>query len=155
MDILFIADPLTQFKIYKDSTYAMMAEAALHAFQTDDARLNPLCEKILANERLNSEDALALYQSKDILALGWLANHVREDVRNVRRDAGRGSHANGHRGVESAKDVAHRVDQKKPFWGFCRHLVSETVRFARPASSSGRPRMDQYSRRCAAFAATW
>ncbi|MEA3120992.1 MAG: glutathione synthase [Paraburkholderia sp.] len=28
MDILFIADPLTHFKIYKDSTYAMMAEAA-------------------------------------------------------------------------------------------------------------------------------
>ncbi|MGN6232863.1 MAG: glutathione synthase [Trinickia sp.] len=28
MDILFIADPLAKFKIYKDSTYAMMAEAA-------------------------------------------------------------------------------------------------------------------------------
>jgi glutathione synthase len=28
MDILFIADPLPRFKIYKDSTYAMMAEAA-------------------------------------------------------------------------------------------------------------------------------
>lgn len=28
MDILFIADPLSQFKIHKDSTYAMMAEAA-------------------------------------------------------------------------------------------------------------------------------
>src|ERR1700739_1312788 len=28
MDILFIADPLSNFKIYKDSTYAMMAEAA-------------------------------------------------------------------------------------------------------------------------------
>lgn len=28
MDILFIADPLSHFKIYKDSTYAMMAEAA-------------------------------------------------------------------------------------------------------------------------------
>jgi glutathione synthase len=28
MDILFIADPLSQFKIYKDSTYAMMAEVA-------------------------------------------------------------------------------------------------------------------------------
>jgi glutathione synthase len=27
MDILFIADPLDQFKIYKDTTYAMMAEA--------------------------------------------------------------------------------------------------------------------------------
>ena len=29
MDILFIADPLERFKIYKDSTYAMMAEAAM------------------------------------------------------------------------------------------------------------------------------
>ncbi|MEX3956505.1 glutathione synthase [Trinickia sp. EG282A] len=28
MDILFIADPLAKFKIYKDSTYTMMAEAA-------------------------------------------------------------------------------------------------------------------------------
>jgi aminodeoxyfutalosine synthase len=62
----------------------VMAEAALHAFQTDDARLNPLCEKVLANERLNAEDALALYQSKDILALGWLANHVRERMHGDR-----------------------------------------------------------------------
>jgi aminodeoxyfutalosine synthase len=61
-----------------------MAEAALHAFQTDDARLNPLCERILANERLSAEDALALYQSKDILALGWLANHVRERMHGDR-----------------------------------------------------------------------
>ena len=61
-----------------------MAEAALHAFQTDDARLNPLCEKILASERLNAEDALALYQSKDILAFGWLANHVRERMHGDR-----------------------------------------------------------------------
>jgi glutathione synthase len=29
MDILFIADPLDEFKIYKDSTFAMMQEAAL------------------------------------------------------------------------------------------------------------------------------
>ncbi|SEA06533.1 glutathione synthase [Paraburkholderia sartisoli] len=28
MDILFVADPLDRFRIYKDSTYAMMAEAA-------------------------------------------------------------------------------------------------------------------------------
>ena len=61
-----------------------MAEATLHAFQTDDARLNPLYEKILANERLNAEDALALYRSKDILALGWLANHVRERMHGDR-----------------------------------------------------------------------
>jgi aminodeoxyfutalosine synthase len=61
-----------------------MAEAALHPFQTDDARLNLLCEKILASERLNAEEALALYQSKDILALGWLANHVRERMHGDR-----------------------------------------------------------------------
>src|SRR5246127_5006729 len=61
-----------------------MAEALLHAFQTDDARLNPLCEKILAGDRLSAEDALALYQSKDILALGWLANHVRERMHGDR-----------------------------------------------------------------------
>jgi aminodeoxyfutalosine synthase len=49
-----------------------------HAFQTDDPRLNPIAEKVLARERLNEEDAIALYRSRDILAVGWLANHVRE-----------------------------------------------------------------------------
>jgi aminodeoxyfutalosine synthase len=61
-----------------------MAEALTHAFQTDDARLSPLHEKILASERLSADDALALYQSKDILALGWLANHVRERMHGDR-----------------------------------------------------------------------
>ena len=61
-----------------------MAEALLHAFQTDDPRLTPLHEKILAGERLSADDALALYQSKDILALGWLANHVRERMHGDR-----------------------------------------------------------------------
>jgi aminodeoxyfutalosine synthase len=49
-----------------------------HDFQTDDARLRPICDKVLASERLSAEDAVALYQSKDILAIGWMANHVRE-----------------------------------------------------------------------------
>ncbi|HKT24322.1 MAG TPA: aminofutalosine synthase MqnE [Terriglobales bacterium] len=49
-----------------------------HAFQTDDSRLDPIAEKVLANERLTFEDGLALYRSADILAAGWLANHVRE-----------------------------------------------------------------------------
>ena len=51
-----------------------------HAFQTDDARLRPICDKVLAGERLTSDDALALYASGDILALGWMANHVREKL---------------------------------------------------------------------------
>jgi len=49
-----------------------------HPFQTDDPRLWPIADKVLASQRLSSDDALALYQSKDILAIGWMANHVRE-----------------------------------------------------------------------------
>lgn len=49
-----------------------------HAFQTDDPRLNSIAEKVLAQKRLDPDDALALYRSHDILAVGWLANHVRE-----------------------------------------------------------------------------
>src|SRR5580698_6291040 len=49
-------------------------------FVTDDARLNPIAAKVLAGERLNFEDGLALYRSSDILAVGWLANSVREKL---------------------------------------------------------------------------
>ncbi len=49
-----------------------------HAFQTDDPRLNPIAEKVMAAERLDAADALALFRSHDVLALGWMANHVRE-----------------------------------------------------------------------------
>lgn len=49
-----------------------------HPFATDDVRLQPIYEKVMAQERLSLNDALALYRSSDILALGWLANHVRE-----------------------------------------------------------------------------
>jgi len=46
--------------------------------QITDARLEPIAQRVLANERLSSEDGLALFQSHDLLAVGWLANHVRE-----------------------------------------------------------------------------
>jgi aminodeoxyfutalosine synthase len=49
-----------------------------HAFRTYDSRLEPIAEKVLAEERLSFEDGLALYNTSDILAVGWLANHVRE-----------------------------------------------------------------------------
>ncbi|MGH9730940.1 MAG: aminofutalosine synthase MqnE [Candidatus Acidiferrales bacterium] len=44
----------------------------------NDPRLEPIAGKILAGERLSAEDGLALYESSDLLAIGWLANHVRE-----------------------------------------------------------------------------
>src|SRR6201987_2731703 len=43
-----------------------------------DTRLEPVAAKFLAVERLNLEDGVALYQSHDLLALGWLGNYVRE-----------------------------------------------------------------------------
>jgi aminodeoxyfutalosine synthase len=49
-----------------------------HSFQTDDAALEPIAEKVLLGERLNFDDGVALYRSGDILAVGWLANLVRE-----------------------------------------------------------------------------
>ncbi len=52
--------------------------AQTHPFQTDDARLNPIAEKVRTGERITENDALALYRSGDILAVGWLANSVRE-----------------------------------------------------------------------------
>jgi aminodeoxyfutalosine synthase len=43
-----------------------------------DQRLEPIAEKVLAGERLSMDDGIALYRSPDLLAVGWLANYVRE-----------------------------------------------------------------------------
>jgi aminodeoxyfutalosine synthase len=55
-----------------------MADA--HPFQTDDSRLGPIADKVLSGARLSSADALTLYRSRDVLAVGWLANRVRESM---------------------------------------------------------------------------
>jgi len=43
-----------------------------------DQRLKPIADKVLAGERLSLDDGIVLYRSPDLLAVGWLANHVRE-----------------------------------------------------------------------------
>jgi len=43
-----------------------------------DSRLEPVADKVLANERLAAADGLLLYQTSDLLTVGWLANRVRE-----------------------------------------------------------------------------
>ena len=43
-----------------------------------DQRLAPIAAKVLRGERLSHEDGVTLYRSPDLLAVGWLANHVRE-----------------------------------------------------------------------------
>lgn len=49
-----------------------------HEFQTDDAALLPIADKVQAGVRLSAADGVALYRSPDMLAVGWLANLVRE-----------------------------------------------------------------------------
>ena len=43
-----------------------------------DQRLKPIADRVLAGERLSMDDGIALYRSPDLLAVGWLANYVRE-----------------------------------------------------------------------------
>ena len=43
-----------------------------------DAGLKPIAEKVLGGERLSFDDGITLYRSPDLLAVGWLANYVRE-----------------------------------------------------------------------------
>jgi aminodeoxyfutalosine synthase len=44
----------------------------------DDRRLLPILEKVRTGTRLSSEDGMALYRSPDLLAIGYMANLVRE-----------------------------------------------------------------------------
>lgn len=44
----------------------------------DDVRLLPVLAKVERGERLSFDDGVAMYRSADILALGYMANNVRE-----------------------------------------------------------------------------
>ncbi len=46
--------------------------------QVEDAKLNPILDKVHSGERLSHEDGVTLYRSSDILTLGYMANLVRE-----------------------------------------------------------------------------
>lgn len=45
---------------------------------SEDTALLPITEKVLAGERLTFEDGVALFRSPDLLAVGYLAHHVRQ-----------------------------------------------------------------------------
>src|SRR5438270_6889769 len=55
-----------------------------HPFQTDDPSLLPIAAKVANAERLSFEDGVTLYRSGDILAVGWMANLVRERLHGNR-----------------------------------------------------------------------
>ena len=54
----------------------MLSDLAQRAL--DRAGLGPIRDKVLARERLTDDEALRLFEAKDLAALGALANHVRE-----------------------------------------------------------------------------
>jgi aminodeoxyfutalosine synthase len=55
-----------------------MTTSLTSELQITDARLRPIADKVLAGERLSAADGVLLYRSPDLLAVGWLANHIRE-----------------------------------------------------------------------------
>src|SRR5256712_11407399 len=46
----------------------------------DDMQLRAVAEKVMAGERLGFEDAVTLFRSNDLLAIGYLANSVRQKL---------------------------------------------------------------------------
>src|SRR5574339_1050633 len=53
-------------------------QTPLADFAIQDATLDPVRDKVLSGKRLAFEDGIALYRSHDLLGIGALANHVRE-----------------------------------------------------------------------------
>jgi aminodeoxyfutalosine synthase len=60
------------------SNSAPVAPQPAHELVIDDPRLRPIADKVLAGQRLDLDDGIALYRTPDLLAVGWLANRVRE-----------------------------------------------------------------------------
>ena len=56
-----------------------LLSTTLSSFEIRDAALHGVREKVLAGRRLSFEDGVALYRTPDLLGLGALANHVREE----------------------------------------------------------------------------
>jgi aminodeoxyfutalosine synthase len=53
-------------------------------FRPEDVALQPIAGKVLAGERLDFADGVALFNSPDLLAMGYLANFVREKLHGKR-----------------------------------------------------------------------
>ncbi len=52
--------------------------------QIEDPALQPIAEKVFAGVRLSFEEGVTLFKSGDLLALGYLAHHVREKLHGKR-----------------------------------------------------------------------
>jgi aminodeoxyfutalosine synthase len=62
------------------ATPASSSASALLETRLKGTGLEAIRDKVLAGQRLSFEDGVALYKTHDLLALGQLANHVREQL---------------------------------------------------------------------------
>jgi NAD(P)-dependent dehydrogenase (short-subunit alcohol dehydrogenase family) len=79
MNLLFIADPLASFKIYKDSTYAMLVEAAKDAGGLDGLWLNAGYAALGAPEEVDADAfdrMMAANVRGPMLQLAALSEHL-------------------------------------------------------------------------------
>ena len=60
----------------------------------NDETLRPVAEKVFADEPLNSADGAALYRSRDVFAIGRLADHVRRKLHGNKTYFNRNRHIN-------------------------------------------------------------
>jgi aminodeoxyfutalosine synthase len=60
--------------------YQPPSTCAYRPFETRDERVRAVADKVFHGDRLDFEEGVALYRSSDILAVGWLANYVREKL---------------------------------------------------------------------------
>lgn len=51
----------------------------MSGFLLIDPALEPIAAKVMAGERLSREDGIALYQSRDLIGIAQMANHVRHE----------------------------------------------------------------------------
>jgi aminodeoxyfutalosine synthase len=58
--------------------FEFFGEFEMSELTITDARLKPIADKVFAGERLGMDDGITLYRSPDLLAVGWLANFIRE-----------------------------------------------------------------------------
>jgi aminodeoxyfutalosine synthase len=66
------------------SRQSLMTGSPVLNLRLEDANLQPVADKVLAGERLDFADGVALYNSNDLLAIGFLAHHVREKLHGKR-----------------------------------------------------------------------
>src|SRR5437868_3871907 len=71
-----------------------MSTQPIRVQAVSDPALRPIAEKVIAGEPLSYEDGVALYRSRDIHAIGRMANFVRESLHGDKTYYNRNRHIN-------------------------------------------------------------